>query len=185
MQHRCAWCGDDPLYIAYHDREWGVPCRDSRALFAQLMLESFQAGLSWITILRKRENFYARFANFNPDILAGWGEAQVEAALQDAGIIRHRGKIVAAIKGAQAWQKIEAGEGFAAFIWQTVDGAPIDNRVQAQADVPASTPASTALSKRLKTAGFNFCGPVICYAFMQAAGLVNDHATTCFRHAEV
>ncbi|MEX0970568.1 MAG: DNA-3-methyladenine glycosylase I [Paracoccaceae bacterium] len=185
MQDRCAWCGDDPLYIDYHDREWGVPCRDSRELFALLMLESFQAGLSWITILRKRENFYARFANFAPNILASWGEAEIEAALQDAGIIRHRAKIVATINGAKAWQEIEAGEGFSNFIWQAVNGAPVDNRVQTLADVPASTAASTLLSKRLKKAGFNFCGPVICYAFMQAAGLVNDHVVTCPRHGAV
>jgi len=183
MSERCSWCGDDPLYIAYHDSEWGVPCRESRALFELLMLESFQAGLSWITILRKREAFRARFAGFAPDILAHWGEAEIVAALGDAGIIRHRGKILATIKGAQAWQRIEAGQGFVAFIWDIVGGQTVDNRVRTMADVPAKTEASTQLSKRLKAEGFNFCGPVICYAFMQAAGLVNDHTVTCPAHS--
>lgn len=185
MQPRCSWCGDDPLYIAYHDHEWGVPCRDGRALFELLMLESFQAGLSWITILRKRASFRARFAGFDPDILAGWGADEVEAALQDAGIIRHRGKINATIKGARAWQRLEAGAGFANLIWDTVGGQTQVNTFTTMAEVPASTPESTQLSKRLKAEGFNFCGPVICYAYMQAAGLVNDHLITCPRHSAV
>jgi len=185
MQNRCSWCGDDPLYIRYHDEEWGVPCRNSRGLYELLMLESFQAGLSWITILRKREAFRARFAEFDPDILALWGEPEIGAALGDAGIVRHRGKIVAIIKGAQAWRRIEAQQGFAQFIWETVGGVRQVNRVTSQSDIQASTAESTQLSKRLKSEGFNFCGPVICYAFMQAAGLVNDHALTCPRHGQV
>lgn len=185
MEGRCSWCGDDPLYIAYHDQEWGVPCRDSRALFELLMLESFQAGLSWITILRKRAAFQARFEGFDPDRLAKWGAAEIADALGDSGIIRHRGKINATIKGAQAWQRIEADQGFANYIWAAVDGARVTNHFTSLSDVPASTPASTALSKRLKADGFNFCGPVIVYAFMQAAGLVNDHMVSCPRHGQV
>lgn len=182
---RCPWCGNDPLYVAYHDAEWGVPERDPRKLWELLILESFQAGLSWITILRKREAFRARFEGFEPRRVARWGAAEIEAALGDPGIVRHRGKIEAAVRGAQAWERIEAGQGFSAFIWDRVGGVPVQNDFAAMGDVPAETPLAKALSKALKAEGFNFVGPKICYAFLQAAGLVNDHLTGCPRHAEV
>jgi DNA-3-methyladenine glycosylase I len=182
---RCDWAGDDPLYITYHDTEWGVPERDSRALWEVLVLEGFQAGLSWITVLRKRENFRAAFAGFDPDVIAGWGEAEVARLLDDPGIIRHRGKIAATIGNARAWQEIEAEQGFARYIWDFVDGRPVQNRFATLAEVPADTDISRKLSKDLKRRGFRFCGPTITYAFMQAAGLVNDHLVTCPCHAEV
>jgi DNA-3-methyladenine glycosylase I len=175
---RCAWCGTDPLYVAYHDDEWGRPLHDPQALFECLMLEGFQAGLNWFTILKKRETFRAAFADFDPAIIATWGEPEVLRLLDDTGIIRHRGKIEATIKGAQAYLRIEAGEGFAAFLWR-LSGPPVDNRVQSAADVPAQTPVSLAMSKALKAEGFKFCGPTITYAFMQAVGMVNDHNVTC------
>ncbi|MBT0959488.1 DNA-3-methyladenine glycosylase I [Alphaproteobacteria bacterium KMM 3653] len=184
MEHeRCGWVGQDALYIAYHDTEWGVPERDSRALFEQLTLEGFQAGLSWITILRKREGFRDAFAGFDPDIIATWGEKQVETLLQNPGIVRHRGKIEATLNNARAWQKVEAAEGFAQMIWAYVDGKPLQNQPASLADVPGSTPLSTQISKDLKKRGFKFCGPTTVYAFMQAAGLVNDHVKTCPRCA--
>ncbi len=182
---RCDWAGDDPLYITYHDTEWGVPERDSRALWEVLVLEGFQAGLSWITVLRKRENFRAAFAGFDPEVIAGWGEAEVARLLDDPGIIRHRGKIAATIGNARAWQEIEAEQGFARYIWDFVDGRPVQNRFATLAEVPADTDISRKLSKDLKRRGFRFCGPTITYAFMQAAGLVNDHLVTCPCHAEV
>lgn len=182
---RCGWAGDDPLYITYHDTEWGVPERDSRALWEVLVLEGFQAGLSWITVLRKRENFRAAFAGFDPEAIAGWGEAEVARLLDDPGIIRHRGKIAATIGNARAWQEVEAEQGFARYIWDFVDGRPVQNRFATLAEVPADTDISRKLSKDLKRRGFRFCGPTITYAFMQAAGLVNDHLVTCPCHAEV
>lgn len=182
---RCAWCGDDPLYVDYHDREWGVPERDGRKLFEMLILEGFQAGLSWITILRKRENFRAAFANFEPSIIAEWGEDEVVALLKDAGIIRHRGKIEATIKNAQAFLEIESKQGFAAFIWDMVPNAPIQNLPKVMGDVPGQTPMSLQISKTLKKNGFKFCGPTTVYAFMQAAGLVNDHMAGCFRQNDI
>ncbi|MEL7464962.1 MAG: DNA-3-methyladenine glycosylase I [Pseudomonadota bacterium] len=187
MEHnrRCPWCGDDPLYVAYHDEEWGVPERDARALYELLMLEAFQAGLSWYTILKKRENFRAAFRGFDPEAVAAFGESDVERLLGDAGIIRHRGKIEAAIAGARRWLELEEKGGFSAFIWDFVDGTPIQNDFASMDDVPAETPLSREMSKTLKKEGFKFCGPTIVYAFMQAAGLVNDHLTSCPRHAEV
>jgi DNA-3-methyladenine glycosylase I len=182
---RCGWAGDDPLYITYHDTEWGVPERDSRALWEVLVLEGFQAGLSWITVLRKRDNFRAAFQGFDPEAIAGWGEAEVARLLDDPGIIRHRGKIAATIGNARAWQEIEAEQGFARYIWDFVDGRPVQNRFATLAEVPADTDISRKLSKDLKRRGFRFCGPTITYAFMQAAGLVNDHLVTCPCHAEV
>ncbi len=181
---RCPWCGTDPLYVAYHDAEWGVPERDGRALFETLALEAFQAGLSWITILRKREAFRAAFEGFAPERLAGWGEAEVARALADPGIVRHRGKIEATLGNARAWAEIEA-EGFSAFLWGFVDGAPRTNLFATMAEVPAETSESRAMSKALKARGFKFCGPTICYAFMQATGMVNDHLVGCPRHAAV
>ncbi|MEM7723236.1 MAG: DNA-3-methyladenine glycosylase I [Pseudomonadota bacterium] len=182
---RCDWCGDDPLYVAYHDEEWGVPEYDSRALWEKLILDGFQAGLAWITILRKRDGFRAAFDGFDPNVIATWGEAEVTRLLQDPGIVRHRGKIEAAISNAKAWQDMEARGGFDAFVWDYVDGKPLVNHPKTMADVPAATPMSTQMSKDLKKAGFKFCGPTIAYAWLQATGVVNDHMVGCFRHAEV
>jgi DNA-3-methyladenine glycosylase I len=176
---RCPWCGSDPLYVAYHDHEWGRPERDARALWECLILEGFQAGLSWITILRRREGFREAFAGFDPAVIATWGEDEVARLLADARIIRHRGKIEGTIAGARAFLRIEAGEGFAPFLWRHVGGEPVVNRPATMADVPAQTAQSVALSKALKAEGFKFCGPTIVYAFMQAAGLVNDHLAGC------
>ena len=176
---RCPWCGSDPLYVAYHDDEWGRPERDPQRLFECLILESFQAGLSWITILRKRAAFRAAFRGFDAAKIATWDEADVASLLADPGIVRHRGKIAGAIRGAQAFQRIEAREGFSPFLWSFTGGEPIDNRPMAMADVPGRTAQSEAMSKALKTEGFSFVGPTITYAFMQATGMVNDHLLTC------
>ena len=185
QDQRCGWCGDDPLYVAYHDTDWGVPEWDGRALWEKLILDGFQAGLSWITILRKRESFRATFAGFRPEIIATWGEPEVQRLLADPGIVRHRGKIEATITGAQAYLRIEQREGFAAFLWNFVGGSPVQNRRASMAEVPTQTPVSVAMSKALKAEGFKFCGPTIVYAFMQATGMVNDHMITCPSHARV
>lgn len=182
---RCGWAGPEDIYIAYHDTEWGVPEYDSRALWEKLILDGFQAGLSWITILKKRDNFRAAFEGFDPSRIAAWGEEDVARLLQNPGIIRHRGKIEATITNARAYLDIEAGEGFDKFMWGYVDGAPLKNSWARKDQVPAFTPLSTRISKDLKKAGFRFCGPTIVYAWMQACGLVNDHLVTCPRHAEV
>ncbi len=182
---RCPWCGTDPLYIAYHDTEWGVPEYDSRALWEKLVLDGFQAGLSWITILRKRESFRSAFAGFDPDIVATWGEPQVQTLLANPGIVRHRGKIEATIDGARAFHLIEAREGFSTYLWRYVDGAPLQSGITCMSDVPAETALSRRISKDLKAEGFRFCGPTIVYAFMQACGLVNDHLVTCPAHARL
>lgn len=182
---RCPWCGSDPLYVDYHDREWGRPERDPGKLFQLLILESFQAGLSWITILRKRESFRAAFQDFHPETLASWGEAEVARLLADPGIVRHRGKIESTLRGAQAFLRIEAAGGFSTFLWSFVDNQPFQPRPTRMADVPGQTAESRAMSRALKREGFNFVGPTITYAFMQASGMVNDHLTTCPRHAEV
>ena len=174
---RCPWCGTDPLYTAYHDHEWGRPERESRRLFELLILESFQAGLSWITILRKRDGFRAAFQGFDPAVIATWGESEVARLLQDPGIVRHRGKIEGTIRGAQAFLRIEAREGFSPFLWSFAP--PPAARPKALADVPGQTPQSQTMSKALKREGFNFVGPTITYAFMQASGMVNDHLATC------
>ena len=176
---RCGWCGTDPLYVAYHDTEWGVPETDSRALWEKLVLDGFQAGLSWITILRKRDAFRAAFAGFDPAVIARWTEVDVARLLADPGIVRHRGKIEATIGNARAYLAIEEREGFAPFLWNFVEGTPVQNRPATLADVPAQTPVSQAMSKALNRAGFRFCGPTITYAFMQATGMVNDHLATC------
>ncbi|MDU9005817.1 DNA-3-methyladenine glycosylase I [Sedimentitalea todarodis] len=182
---RCGWAGPEQIYEEYHDTDWGVPEYDGRALWEKLVLDGFQAGLSWLTILKKRENFRAAFHGFDPNIIAGWGEDEVARLLGDAGIIRHRGKIEATIGNARAWQKIEQQQGFDRFLWNYVGGTPLQNQWASLAEVPAQTPLSTQISKDLKKAGFRFCGPTIVYAFMQAVGLVNDHLVTCPRHAEV
>ena len=180
---RCGWCGTDPLYVAYHDTEWGVPERSGRALWEKLILDGFQAGLSWITILRKRDAFRAAFAGFDPVEIARWGEPEIARLLADPGIVRHRGKCEAAITNARAFLDLGGPEAFADFIWRHVDGTPLQPDRPDMAAVPAFTPLSERLSKELKHAGFRFCGPTITYAWMQATGLVNDHVTTCHRHA--
>jgi len=185
MEKRCDWCGNDPIYIKYHDTEWGVPEYDSRALWEKLVLDGFQAGLSWITILKKRDAFRTAFEGFDPYKVAEFTEEDVERLLQDTGIVRHRGKINAAIKGAQAWQKIEEEQGFDTYLWDFVGGKPIQNNFKTMAEVPAFTDLSTRMSKDLKKRGFNFCGPTIVYAFMQACGLVNDHIVGCPCHERV
>jgi DNA-3-methyladenine glycosylase I len=182
---RCGWVTEDALYRAYHDDEWGVPQRDGRALWEQLTLEGFQAGLSWLTILKKREGFRAAFAGFEPWVVAGWGEAEVARLLADPGIVRHRGKVDATIGNARAWCEMGGAAAFSGFVWDFVDGVPVQGRRVSLAEVPAVTAVSTALSKGLKARGFRFCGPTTAYAFMQAAGLVNDHVAECHRHDAV
>jgi DNA-3-methyladenine glycosylase I len=189
---RCGWCGvTDALYVDYHDQEWGVPEYDSRALWEKLVLDGFQAGLAWITILRKRDGLRAAFDEFDPSRVAAYGEADIERLLADSRIIRSRAKINAAIRGAQIWLEIQAaadrGEGpdFAEWIWSFVGGVPVQNHWADFRDAPTQTPESEALAKALKKRGFNFCGPVIVYAFMQAVGMVNDHQTSCARHSAV
>jgi DNA-3-methyladenine glycosylase I len=183
---RCSWPGTDPLYVAYHDEEWGVPEYDPRALYEKLVLDGFQAGLSWITILRKRENFRRAFDGFDPDKIARYGKRDIARLLKNEGIIRSRAKIEAAIKGARTWLEIQEKEpgGFAEFIWKHVNGRMVVNR-RSEGGAPfVKTPMSEALSKELKSRGFNFVGQVIVYAFAQAVGMVNDHAVECFRLAE-
>lgn len=184
---RCGWCGTtDALYIAYHDEEWGVPEYDPRALWEKLILDGFQAGLAWITILRKREGIRDAFDNFDPEKVAAYGEADIERLLADPRIIRSRAKINAAIRGAQIWLEMrDNGEDFSAWLWSFVGGAPIQNDWSDFREAPVKTPESEAMARALKKRGFNFCGPVIVYAFMQAVGMVNDHQTTCFRHKAV
>ena len=181
--HRCAWCGTDPLYVAYHDGEWGVPEFDARALWEKLVLDGFQAGLAWITILKKREAFRAAFDGFDPERVARYGQAERARLMADAGIVRSGAKIDAAIRGARVWLDMrERGEDFSGWLWGYVDGRPIQNTPATMAEVPAQTAVSVEMARALKARGFNFCGPVITYAFMQATGMVNDHLTTCFRH---
>ncbi|MBV9510745.1 MAG: DNA-3-methyladenine glycosylase I [Caulobacteraceae bacterium] len=186
--NRCQWRGmaGDPLYEAYHDQEWGVPERDSRALWEKLVLDGFQAGLAWITILRKREAFRQAFAGFDPEAVARFGEADRARLMADPGIIRSNAKIDSTIAGARVFLDMrERGEDFSAFLWGIAGGAPIQNRWTGDGDVPAQTPLAIEMAKALKAKGFKFCGPVIVYAFMQAVGMVNDHATGCFRHEAV
>jgi DNA-3-methyladenine glycosylase I len=181
---RCPWPGTDPLYVAYHDEEWGVPERDDRALYEKLVLDGFQAGLSWITILRKRDAFRRAFDGFVPEKIARYSQKKVEALMRDEGIVRNRMKVEGAIQSARAWLKImEQGEGFAPYLWGFVDGRPIDNRYKTIKQIPAETELSLAISKDLKARSFKFCGPTIVYAFMQATGMVNDHLIDCPRHA--
>lgn len=185
-ESRCGWCGTDPLYVAYHDTDWGVPEYDARALWEKLVLDGFQAGLAWITILRKREAFRAAFDGFDPRKVARYGEADRARLLADAGIVRSNAKIDAAIHGAQIWcDMADNGEDFSAWLWSFVGGAPIQNAYASMAEVPTTSSEAEAMSKALKARGFKFCGPVIVYAFMQAVGMVNDHITPCHRHGEV
>ena len=183
---RCPWCGDDPLYVAYHDREWGVPCHDERALFEFLILEGAQAGLSWITILRKRENYRRAYHGFDAQKIARYGAKDVARLLADAGIVRNRLKVAASIDNARATlQLYEQGGSLDSLLWSFVDGRPRINRWKKMSDVPAITPQAEAMSKELKRRGFRFIGPTVMYAHMQATGMVNDHLVTCPRHREV
>ena len=183
--HRCPWPKDDPLYVAYHDAEWGVPERDDRALFEKLVLDGFQAGLSWITILRKRDNFRRAFDGFEPDVIARYDARKVAALMNDAGIVRNRAKIEGAIASARGYLDImEKGPGFSALLWEFVGGEPQVNHRRRTGDVPAETPVSRAISKELGRRGFKFVGPTIVYAFMQAVGMVNDHLVTCHCHPD-
>jgi DNA-3-methyladenine glycosylase I len=185
-KYRCRWCGIDPLYVRYHDTDWGVPERDPRALYEKLVLDGFQAGLAWITILRKREAFREAFDGFVPEKVAAYGEADVARLMENAGIVRSRAKIEGAIKSARAYLAMrERGEDFSDYLWGFVEGRPVQNRWREIGEVPVSTPVSEALAKDLKRRGFTFCGPVIVYAFMQAVGMVNDHMVDCWRHDEV
>jgi len=181
---RCEWAGTDPLYVAYHDEEWGVPVHDDRRLFEMLCLEGAQAGLAWITILRKRENYRRVFDGFDAVTIANYGDDKIAALLADPGIVRNRLKVNAFIQNARAFLAVQTDFGsFDAFIWQFVGGAPIVNQRRTLRDIPALTPEAEAMSKDLKRRGFTFVGPTICYAFMQACGLVNDHVVDCFCYA--
>ena len=183
---RCGWVSDDPLYLDYHDREWGVPLHDDRQLFEMIILEGAQAGLSWITVLKKRENYRLAFNQFDVQKIARYDARKKRSLMNNAGIIRNRLKIDATIGNARAFLEIVEEHGsFSDYIWSFVDGRPLVNRWRTLADVPVSTQQSDALSKALKSRGFKFVGTTICYSFMQAVGMINDHVTTCFRHAEV
>jgi DNA-3-methyladenine glycosylase I len=182
---RCPWPKQDPLYVAYHDEEWGVPEFDDRALYEKLVLDGFQAGLSWITILRKRENFRRAFGDFDPEKIARYKPAKVARLMADAGIVRNRAKIEGAIVSARAYLDImDKGPGFSALLWDFLDGRPKQNRFRSVSQVPAETKLSQQISKELVGRGFKFVGPTIVYAFMQATGMVNDHLLTCYRHAQ-
>ena len=182
---RCTWPSDqDQLYVAYHDEEWGVPDWDDRALFEKLILDGFQAGLSWITILRKRDEFRRAFDGFAPESIVRYGPGKIEELMGNAGIVRNRSKIEATIGNARAYLEIMEDQGFSNYLWGFMDGAPLQNTFRTMGDVPAETPLSKAISKDLKSRGFRFCGPTIVYAFMQAVGMVNDHLVDCYRHAE-
>ena len=186
MKQRCAWCGDDSLYISYHDEEWGVPVHDDRQLFEFLVLEGAQAGLSWLTILKKRENYRKAFHFFDCKKVAQYANADIERLLADSGIVRNRRKIESAIQNAKAVLRIQDEFGsLDSFLWQYVEGRPLQNVWASMADLPAKTELSERMSKDLKKRGFNFVGPTICYAFMQAIGMVNDHTADCFRHSQV
>ena len=187
MKRRCEWCGNNPLYIAYHDNEWGVPAYDDdQHLFGMLLLEGAQAGLSWLTILKKRANYRKAFHAFDPEKIAAYSEPEIQSLLTDSGIVRNRLKIESAIKNAQGVLEIKEEYGtLAAFLWQYVDGTPRQNNWTSMAELPTRTDQSDAMSKDLKRRGFNFVGSTICYAFMQAVGMVNDHIVGCFRYAEV
>lgn len=183
---RCAWCGDHPLYVAYHDDEWGVPVHDDRRLFEMLILEGAQAGLSWITILRKRENYRRAMDGFDPETVSSYGRRRINALMRDAGIVRNRLKLESAVVNARAFLDVQEEYGsFDAYLWDFVDGRPVQNRFRSMSQVPASTPLSDRISKDLKKRGFKFVGTTICYAYMQAVGVVNDHLTGCFRHRQL
>ena len=179
---RCGWCGTEPLYVAYHDEEWGVPEYDSRALFEKLLLDGFQAGLSWITILRKRDNFRVAFDGFDPGVMARYNTNKQVLLMNDAGIVRNRAKIEASVTNAQSYLAIAD---FSAYLWDFLDGRPIDNHFRTPNEIPPAPPIAEKISKDLKKRGFRFVGPTIVYAFMQACGLANDHLVSCHRHEAV
>lgn len=179
---RCPWAGTDPLYVAYHDTEWGVPEWNDRALFEKLILDGFQAGLAWITILRKRDAFRAAFDGFDPTLIARYDEAKVEALMANAGIVRNQAKIRNTIKSAQFFLDEQSRAGFANLLWGFVDGAPMRHHYRSGAEIPVDSVASQAMAKHLRAQGLSFCGPTILYAFMQAVGMVDDHLVGCFRH---
>jgi DNA-3-methyladenine glycosylase I len=186
MKKRCSWCGDDPLYVAYHDKEWGVPIKDDDLLFEFLILETFQAGLSWITVLRKRENFRKAFDNFDYRKISNYGQKKIDSLQENAGIIRNKLKIRATISNAQAFMEVQKEFGsFSNYIWDYVDGTPIKNAWKHMGAIPANTALSDTISKDLKQRGFKFVGSTVIYAHMQATGMVNDHITECFRYDEV
>ncbi len=183
---RCSWCGDTPIYVAYHDEVWGRPEYDSKALFAKLILDGAQAGLSWITILKRQENYYRVFDGLNPKKIARYSDARLEKILLDPGIIRNRLKVFATRKNAQAYMRMqEEGIDFSTFLWSFVGGSPIRHRYKSMEEIPATSPESDAMSKALKKRGFSFVGSTICYAFMQAVGMVNDHLVSCPQWEEV
>ncbi len=183
---RCGWAGTDPLYVAYHDEEWGVPAHDDRTLFEFLILEGAQAGLSWSTILKKRDNYRRAFDGFDPAAVAAYDEARIAALLADPGIVRNRLKVRAAVRNAQSYLRVQQEFGrFDTYVWGFVGGRPIVNHWQSLREVPAETAESRALSQDLQRRGFTFVGPTIIYAYMQAVGMVNDHLVSCFRHAEL
>lgn len=183
---RCDWCGSDPIYVAYHDEEWGVPVYDDKALFAKLILDGAQAGLSWITILKKRDNYYAAFDGLDPEKIIHYDDAKIAELLQNPGIVRNKLKVNSVVKNARGYLDIMETDGsFSKFLWDFVDGEPIQNTWESMGEVPAETERSKAMSKALKKRGFSFVGPTIVYAFMQAVGLVNDHITSCHRYQEV
>lgn len=184
---RCTWCGSDPLYVEYHDTEWGVPEWDDRALFEKLILDGFQAGLSWITILRKRDNFRKAFDGFVPEKIVRYTPKKLDALMQDEGIIRNKAKIHGTVANARGWLEIMEQEkgGFSGYLWKHLDGRPLQNSWPHKKHVPAETPLSQTISKDLRKRGFTFVGPTIVYAFMQAVGMINDHTTDCFRHQQV
>jgi DNA-3-methyladenine glycosylase I len=186
MKKRCEWCGNDSLYVAYHDDEWGVPVHDDRRLFEFLILEGAQAGLSWLTILKKRENYRTAFDHFDVERIAQYGRQDMTRLLQDPGIVRNRLKIEAAIRNARGVLTIREEHGsLDAFLWRFVDGAPVQNAWKRMGEIPPESKESDRMSKDLKKRGFNFVGPTICYAFMQAVGMVNDHTVDCFRYKEI
>ncbi len=186
MITRCDWTGDDPLMVAYHDQEWGLPIHDDRLLFEFLILEGAQAGLSWSTILHKREYYRQAYDNFDPHKVASYDDAKIGELLANPGIVRNRLKVQASIGNARAFLKVQEEFGsFDAYIWRFVDGKPVQNRWQSLSELPAQTPASQAMSEDLKQRGFKFVGPTICYAHMQATGMVNDHQVSCFRYGEL
>src|SRR3954447_20876936 len=184
-QARCPWPGADPLYVHYHDTDWGVPEYDSRALFEKLILDGFQAGLSWITILRKRDNFRAAFDGFDPAVMAEYGPEKLAALMADTGIVRNKSKIESSVRSARAYLEIEGRIGFSTWLWDFVDGKPIQHDFHSMKQIPAEDEISRRMSKELRKAGFNFVGPTIVYAFMQAVGMVNDHLVGCCRHEAV
>ena len=186
MKTRCQWCGEDPLMIEYHDTEWGVPIYDDRMLFAKLILDGAQAGLSWLTILRKRENYWRAFENFDPEVIASYDETKIASLMNDPGIVRNQSKIRSAVKNAQAFLRLREEPGsFSKYLWDFVGNKPVVNTWTAMSQLPAVSQKSELMSKGLKERGFSFVGPTICYAFMQAVGMVNDHTVDCFRYAEL